>query len=170
MKKLIIISTIGIILYSIFIGITNKIKESEVYKTSKEVISIGKEFTNELFNKENFIDNNLVKIGDINISRNTSMMVINFLLQNNSSERINIALEDVKVDSTTKEVYESYDGKNSVDGNGEDLYTSYALIDVDVTSESTWDKEFQVEGYIVIQDYDTRETIDRYKFSKIYKN
>ena len=44
------------------------------------------------------------------------------------------------------------------------------LVDVDVTSESTWDKEFQVEGYIVIQDYDTRETIDRYKFSKIYKN
>lgn len=170
MKKLIIIATIGIISYYIFIGITNKIKESEIYKTTKEMVSISQEVINDLFNKEDFIDNDLVKISDINISRRTTTMVINFLLQNNSSERINVVLDDVKVDNITQEAYESYDGENSVDGNGEDLYASYALFDVDVTSQSSWDKEFQVEGYVVIQDYETRETLDRYKFSKIYKN
>lgn len=170
MKKLIIIATIGIISYSIFIGITSNIKESEVYKISKEVMSIGKEFTNRLLNKESFIDNDLVKIKDINISRRTTTMVISFLLQNNSSSRININLDDVKVDGINQEVYISYNGENSVDGSGEDLYASYALLDVDLTSESALNKEFLVEGYIVIQDYESREILDKYKFKEIYTN
>lgn len=170
MKKAIVITSIGIVIYFAFTGVINKVKSSPVYNTAKEAIIVGKEFANELMNKDIFIDNELVKINEVNITRHISTMVVNFLVENKSPSSINIALEDVKVNGISQRVHESGDGTNSVKGDGEDLFASYALLDVDLGDESSWDKEFEVEGYIVIQDYNTKETLDKYSFSKIYNN
>ena len=171
MRILIVIATIWIIIHSIFIGITNKIKESEVYETTKEVVSSVKEVTDCLLNKDIFIENDLVKINEVTPwFTGTGNMEINFLLENKSLKPINVALEEVKVNGLIQEVHESSDGRNSVKENGGSLFASYALFGVDLWDESARGKEFQVEGYVVIQDYETRKTLDRYRFSKIYKN
>lgn len=170
MKKVVAILSITTIVWCVGLNIKNKIVESDIYKTTKEVVGIGKEFTDSLLEKDAFIENDLVKINKAQLSNDTGSLVVNFLLQNNSSNEINVALKDVKVNGVPQRIHETYDGRNSVEGNGEDLYASYTLLDVDLWDDSAWDKEFFVEGSIVIQDYKTRESLGEYKFDGVLKN
>lgn len=165
MKQVVAILSITTIVWCIGLNIKNKIVESDFYKTTKEVIGIGKEFTDSLFDEKD-----LVEISEIHLSNDTGTLEVNFLLQNNTPEKINVALEDVKVNGLPKQVYEIYYGRNAVEGNGEYMYASYTLLDVDLYDKSAWDKEFFVEGSIVIEDYRTRESLGKYKFNGVLKN
>lgn len=170
MKQVVAILSITTIVWCIGLNIKNKIVESDFYKTTKEVVGIGKEFTDSLLEKDVFIENDLVKINKIHLSNRHGSLRINFLLENNTTDKIDVQLKGVKVNGVPQEVYETPYGRNCVEGNGEDLYASYVLLNVDLWDESARDKEFFVEGSIVIQDCKTRESLGEYKFDGILKN